>query len=156
MNQQETLPCPDDVLAAIPWYPSELDANTRGEVESHAAQCAACRDEIAFVHGEPAVDIDLENRDRVYAKLLERIEEHEGVARPRGAAASTRDASDAACVCPGRWPWLRAWRWPMVSGGLGAASSQWFQATPESTGAAPAYETASDTSAKRCGGRDRQ
>ncbi len=137
MNHQQTLPCPDEILAAIPWYPSELDESTRGEVESHAAQCSACREEIAFVHDGAPVEVDLENRDRVYAKLLERIEKHEG-------------SSPRVAPLPKVEPRRRDLRmsWPLalaaslalavVSGSLGVAGSQWFEATP-----APVYESAS-------------
>ena len=141
MTHQEMIQCPDEILAAIPWYPGELDEDLRGEVESHAAQCSACREELAFVGGETVIEIDLDNRDRVYAKLLERIEEHEGVER-KVATLSTPEP---------RRTGLRA-SWPMalaaslalalVSGSLGVASSQWFQTTPSNV-----YETVSEPGA---------
>lgn len=141
MTHQETLPCPDEILAAIPWYPSELDDSTRGEVESHAAQCTACRDEIAFVHEGTMIEVDLENRDRVYAKLLERIEKHEG-ATPRVTPLRTAEPRDRELRMS--WPLALAASLALVvlSGGLGAMSSDWFQAAPE-----PVYETVSEPAA---------
>jgi len=135
MNQQETIQCPDEILAAIPWYPEDLDENLRGEVESHASQCAACREELAFVGDEATIEVDVENRDRVYAKLLERIEEHEGV---------TRTVTPLATPAPSRGDFRMTWpialaaslALALLSGGLGVAGSSWFQTAPD-----PAYET---------------
>ena len=44
--------CPEDVLAAIAWYPDGLDAERRGAVEAHAADCSVCREELSFLRGE--------------------------------------------------------------------------------------------------------
>lgn len=129
MTHQETIQCPDEILAAIPWYPEELDENTRGVVESHAAQCPACRDELLFVRDESALPADLEHRDRVYAKLLERIEEHEGVER---SVAQLATPATHGSGFQASWPMAIAASLALAlfSGGLGAASSQWFETAP--------------------------
>lgn len=66
--------CPADVLEAIPWYPDGLSAAQRGALEAHAADCAECRRELAFVRGAPAEApvIDAE-AERVWKRVLERI-----------------------------------------------------------------------------------
>lgn len=75
--------CPEDVLMAIAWYPDGLDAAQRGLVEAHAADCAACREELAFVRGEnAAAPSPREESDRVYARVIERIEAYEAKQRP--------------------------------------------------------------------------
>ena len=73
--------CPEDVLAAIAWYPDGLDAERRGAVEAHAADCSACREEISFLRGESPPLAPLAEADRVYARVLERIEAYESRAR---------------------------------------------------------------------------
>jgi hypothetical protein len=129
--------CPDEILAAIPWYPGDLDENLRGKVESHAAQCAACREELAFVRDETAIEIDLDHRDRVYAKLVERIEEHEGVERKFATLATPAPRRSGLRMS---WPLALAASMALMllSGGLGVASSQWFQTDP-------AYEVAGES-----------
>jgi anti-sigma factor RsiW len=140
MTHHETTHCPDEILAAIPWYPEEIDENLRGEVESHASQCPACRDELSFIRDDKGIEINVEKRDRVYAKLLERIEEHEGVERerePRVTPDSRRGDTRLA------WPVALAasLALALVSGGLGVAGSQWLQTAPD---AAP-YQVAGDS-----------
>lgn len=82
--------CPEEVLAAIAWYPEGLDAERRGAVEAHAADCAACREELAFVRGDAAPQLPQPESERVYARVLERIEAWEGGAGV-GALAARRD-----------------------------------------------------------------
>lgn len=132
--------CPDEILAAIPWYPNELDDESRGRVESHASQCAACRDELAFVHGDAPVDVDLDSRDRAYARLLSRIEDHEQLVREPVPPAPTRVASGAGARVA--WPIALAagLALALLSGGIGAITASWLG----TTGAAPVYETVSD------------
>jgi hypothetical protein len=77
MSLTREMHCPEDVLAAIAWYPDGLDEARRGAVEAHAADCVACRDELAFVHGEPAPELPQADAQRVYARVLERIESYE-------------------------------------------------------------------------------
>jgi hypothetical protein len=69
--------CPEDVLAAIAWYPDGLDAERRGAVEAHAADCSVCREEISFLRGESAPQAPLVEAERVYARVLERIDAYE-------------------------------------------------------------------------------
>jgi hypothetical protein len=81
--------CPEDVLLAIAWYPDGLDPVQRGAVEAHAADCAACREELAFVRGEGVAQAPREESERVYARVIERIEAYEAKQRP-GAATPVR------------------------------------------------------------------
>jgi len=75
--------CPQIVLDWIAWYPEgNLPADVRSAVELHAAECAACRDEIGELAGDGAVAASAaEGAERVFARALSKIE-----ARPRRAA----------------------------------------------------------------------
>jgi len=75
--------CPEAILASIPWYPDGLTAEECGAVEAHAADCRACRAELAFVRGDEEPIIELPDPERVYARVLERISADEDSA-PRG------------------------------------------------------------------------
>lgn len=72
----QTTRCPDSVLAIIPWYPGGLTQEERGAVESHAADCQACRAELAFLRGDEEPAFELPDAEQVYARLLERIRSH--------------------------------------------------------------------------------
>lgn len=65
--------CPPEVMALIPWYP-ELDEDDRGLVEVHAAQCPACRYELEVVQGAPVPTAGLPDRDRIFAKIMARVD----------------------------------------------------------------------------------
>ncbi len=89
--------CPEDVLGLIPWYPDgPLSDVERGAVETHAAACAECRDEIHALLGGLGrpVDVDVPPAARVLARVLDRIdaEEAAGVKRRRAPAAFRRSA----------------------------------------------------------------
>jgi anti-sigma factor RsiW len=68
-----TTNCPEAILASIPWYPDGLTAEEAGAVEAHAADCRACRAELAFLRGEEEPTIELPDAERLYARVLERI-----------------------------------------------------------------------------------
>ena len=87
------LRCPGAILDAIPWYPSGLSEAERGAVEAHAADCVACRNELGFVLGAELPGEEVPDPDRVFARVLDRIEK--GPPRPRSARAEflTRAAS---------------------------------------------------------------
>jgi fervidolysin-like protein len=68
-----TTTCPEAILASIPWYPEGLTPEECGAVEAHAADCRACRAELAFVRGDEEPAIELPDVERVYARVLERI-----------------------------------------------------------------------------------
>ncbi|MGH0028738.1 MAG: S8 family serine peptidase [Myxococcota bacterium] len=87
MNLQNENGCPEVVLASIAWYPDALDEERRGLVESHAAACPACREELTFVSGEALPEQDLPDADEVYAGVLARIERSEGAGRADTSAA---------------------------------------------------------------------
>jgi hypothetical protein len=65
--------CPEEILASIPWYPDGLTAEECGAVEAHAADCRACRAELAFMRGDEEPAIELPDAERVYARVLDRI-----------------------------------------------------------------------------------
>jgi hypothetical protein len=75
--------CPQIVLDWIAWYPEgNLPPDARSAVELHAAECAACREELAHLSGDGAVAAPAaESAERVFARTLSKIE-----ARPRRAA----------------------------------------------------------------------
>lgn len=66
--------CPSAILDAIPWYPSGLSEAQRGAVEAHAADCVVCRNELGFVLGAELPREEVPDPDRVFARVLERIE----------------------------------------------------------------------------------
>ena len=65
--------CPESILASIPWYPDGLTPDECGAIEAHAADCRACRAELAFLRGEEEVEIELPDVERVYTRVLARI-----------------------------------------------------------------------------------
>jgi hypothetical protein len=65
--------CPDAILAAIPWYPDGLSHDECGAVEAHAADCRACRAELAFLRGDEEPVIEVPDSEAVYARVIERI-----------------------------------------------------------------------------------
>ncbi|MEM7409434.1 MAG: zf-HC2 domain-containing protein [Myxococcota bacterium] len=73
----QTSSCPDTILVWIPWYPDGLSIEERGAVESHAADCADCRAEIAYIAGEEEPEIEVPDPDRVYARVTEHIDSYE-------------------------------------------------------------------------------
>jgi hypothetical protein len=101
MSMTHDLGCPEEVLAAIAWYPDGLDAERRGAVEAHAADCALCREEISFLRGEGQVaSPPVAESERVYARVLERIEAYED--RARGGARQPAPVRSTAAWAPSR------------------------------------------------------
>jgi anti-sigma factor RsiW len=74
---RSTTACPEIVLDWIAWYPEgNLPANVRSAIEVHAAECAACREEIANLvdHApEAALGQPDDRAERVFAAAEERI-----------------------------------------------------------------------------------
>ena len=125
--------CPEDVLMAIAWYPDGLDAEQRGLVEAHAADCAACREELAFVRGEnAAAPAPREESDRVYARVIERIEAYEAKQRPAAVMPLRGVGADG-------WGFARVAAALLLAAGIGGfVGSRWL--APE----ASVYQTASE------------
>ena len=99
--------CPETILAAIPWYPDGLSREECGAVEAHAADCRACRAELAFLLGEdePAA-IELADAEAVYTRVLERIarpdeSEVEGGGRARLARTFSQRAVQPVSIAAG-------------------------------------------------------
>ena len=113
MTGRSETSCPDVVLASIAWYPDQLDENRRGLVESHAAECAACREELAFVQGETLPDLPLPDPDPVYQGVLARIE--------RGQNRAASDASSSGQPTPPRLRRVFGVRSAALAAGLAAA-----------------------------------
>lgn len=66
--------CPSAILDAIPWYPSGLSEADRGAVEAHAADCLQCRSELGFVLGAELPKEEVPDPDRVFERVLDRIQ----------------------------------------------------------------------------------
>lgn len=122
--------CPEEVLKSIPHYPSEISPELRGAIEAHAADCAACRDEIAFLRGDEEPPNDLPDPQRVYERVLERIGASDEEIAPhtlrRRGSRGLRPAAIAAGIA------IAA-----LAGGLGGYGVRWLEQ------AVPRYETAS-------------
>lgn len=84
MNKFDTeMKCPEEVLEWIPWYAEDaLAESQRGAVESHAAQCEACRFELAMLSGGPAPSATAPDPDPVFARVLARIEAEDVATAP--------------------------------------------------------------------------
>jgi anti-sigma factor RsiW len=88
--------CPETILASIPWYPDGLSAEDRGAVEAHAADCRACRDELAFLRGDEEPAIELPDPERFYARVLARIASDTDERAAEWRAATARRVGQAA------------------------------------------------------------
>lgn len=67
--------CPPEILDWLPWYADDgLPESQRGSVEAHAAQCEACRTELAMLAGDTMPVTDAPDADQVFSKVLARIE----------------------------------------------------------------------------------
>lgn len=67
--------CPAEVLDWIAWYPEgDLPEGIRGAVESHAAECSECRQEIAAVEGAAIVTpASLPDAGVAFGRVMDRI-----------------------------------------------------------------------------------
>jgi Putative zinc-finger len=125
-----TATCPPEILDWLPWYADDgLPESQRGAVEAHAAQCEACRTELAMLAGDVRPEVDAPDADRVFAKVLARIEASGGdvgsvpaaghlvpaparraplrpTSRPLRSRAMSRLAAAAALVLVGAIGWL--------------------------------------------------
>ena len=73
--------CPQTVLDWIAWYPDgDLAPEVRSEIEVHAAECAACRQEIASLATEGAeaapAAADVPDASDVFARVMQKLEAH--------------------------------------------------------------------------------
>lgn len=130
--------CPEAILASIPWYPDGLTPEECGAVEAHAADCRACRAELAFVRGDEEPAIELPDPERVYARVLDLISGESEVGR--GIAAARRAVGQAA-----RQASLAAGIVVAVCSGMLTTGAIWFvrvAPTYETAAAAPAPEAA--------------
>lgn len=146
MTTLEKTTCPPGVLGWIPWYPDGLADEQRGAVETHAAECAVCREELAFLQGDAEPPADVPDPERVYAQVLARMESGgEGAAaRERGTLAETPVRQvDPESPRPLAWrrvetrPLLALAASVLVALAVGASLGSWIGGTSE-----PVYETA--------------
>jgi len=72
-SEEALVACSPVAVALLPWYP-ELDDDDRGLVEAHAAECRTCRYELELVQGGPVPSAGLPDRNRIFAKIMARIE----------------------------------------------------------------------------------
>ncbi len=78
MSEVASLRCPQLVLDWIAWYPDgDLPGAVRGAIERHAAECGACRREIASIEGDLGASAALAAPapERVFARVMERIDQ---------------------------------------------------------------------------------
>lgn len=143
-------PCPDAILALIPWYPDgALTASERGAVEAHAAGCEACREEIQALLGgfEPPADLVVPPAAKILARVLERIERAEAeVKAPR--AGTRSGAAPARRRVAGRGGRLALAASLALAAGLGFAASLLLPRLP----GAESYHTAAAPNATGAGG----
>jgi Putative zinc-finger len=151
----ESVPCPDEILGWIAWYPDGgLDDAQRGAVEAHAAGCDACRAELRTLLGEPTLDGTEQEQggaaaaraERIWARVRERIE--------GGAPDSRRDAAGfAAPLRPSatrrRSPRALRWTAMLALAFSGGALGAWVATR---VAAPPVYTTASTPAAPRTDG----
>jgi anti-sigma factor RsiW len=73
---RDTPSCPEDVMQLIPWYDDkQLSSEERSRIESHAAECAACRAEIGWMRGERAPEpTSVPSADAAYSRVRAKIE----------------------------------------------------------------------------------
>ncbi len=124
MNPHADPACPTEVLDWIAWYPEgRLPESIRGAIESHAAECAPCRDEIGLLSdGGVAPPVAAPDPARVYERVRQRI---------AGEAAAPRAAGPAP-LRPRAWPRPLRRRAPLAAGlafALLAAGALGFQAS---------------------------
>lgn len=138
--------CPSDVLGWIPWYPDGLEEAQRGAVESHAAECRDCRDEIASLQGRAEPTGPAPDPERIYAQVLARMEASPSDVEPPAESGSATRTTLPARPLPSGWRRIEPRRAMALAAGLllalaiGAAGSQWLTGR---TNEAPVYETAS-------------
>jgi hypothetical protein len=135
------MPCPPEVLEAIPFYPEGLAEAQRGSLEAHAAACDDCRRELALVQGVPAEEpVEVPDAERVWARVLQLVS-------AEGAEAKLHpERRSAPPAARGRWRRIAARPLPLAAsialalafGTLGTAAGSLLL-----RGRAPVYETAS-------------
>src|SRR5437867_1258557 len=134
--------CPEAILASIPWYPDGLTPDECGALEAHAADCRACRAELAFVRGDEEPEIELPDVERVYARVLARISAHSDRDAPREPRVSTaRRVGEAA-----RQASIAAGLLVAVISGMLTTGAIWVVRV------APTYETAAVSAGPDAGG----
>jgi hypothetical protein len=147
-DERSEATCPADVLEAIPWYPDGLADAQRGALEAHAAGCAECRLELAFVQGEEAeVPGPVPDAERVWARVLERVAAEGGAAlRPAARQAPARRSAPRRSFGAARLRLAASIALALTAGALGVAVGSRLGA-PQ-----PVYETASAPRAEGAAG----
>lgn len=142
MSMTHDLGCPEEVLAAIAWYPDGLDAERRGAVEAHASDCALCREEISFLREGSVAPAPVVESERVYARVLERIEAYEG--RARGSARTVAPVRRATLWAPSRAAAALLAAAFVGAGGMWLGTRSAAPVVYEGASAAPEVSAASD------------
>ena len=157
MNHHAELTCPAEILGWIAWYPDGgLSEAQRGAVEAHAAICEACRREIEVVAGLAEPTDTARDSERLFARVLARIESESLAAEPRGE--EERRPAVATALGRRRAPRLHARRsagGPTASGSVWAAgiavalffAGLWLVHTLQVARATPLYHAASEPGA---------
>jgi Fervidolysin N-terminal prodomain len=138
------MPCPPEVLEAIPFYPDGLAEAQRGSLEAHAAACDDCRRELALMQGVPAEEpAEVPDAERVWARVLQLVSAEAGEAKLH----PERRAQAPPPAARGRWRRIAARPLPLAAsialalafGTLGTAAGSLLLLRDR----APVYETAS-------------
>lgn len=136
MSARDEKACPDAVLGAIAWYPDQLDDARRALVESHAAECAACREELLLLQGEIEPEGPVPDADDLYRGVLARIEQSEA---GRGPAPRARTSHRTGRFVERRAALAAGIALALLAGLAGVVGGMSLREPP------PSYETVSET-----------
>lgn len=156
MNSDRVTSCPPEILDWLPWYAdAALPEAQRGAVESHAAQCAECRLELAMLAGDAMPSVTAPDAGKAFARVLARIEAAGVDAEPIAvgghlAPATARRAPPRPSLRPMRARWLP--RIAAAAALFAVAAFGWIAHDLVAPGAEARYQTASGPAATVAGG----
>lgn len=142
MTQRASDTCPAEILEWIAWYPDgPLTDTQRGAVESHAAVCAACREEIAVLAGRAEAPVSPADPEQLFARVLALVEadgiESSPLAAPEAALPAAPAPRLATPARRRRSVWSGGFRvaagvtLAVLAGGLGGwLGREWLRAEP--------------------------
>lgn len=131
MGDVVTNTCPEEVLYWIAWYPDHLTEEQRGSVETHAAECSDCRQELDMIAGTAPAPAGAPQAEATYARVKARISE----GKPAPATAPSRRESR---------PTWRPASWAAAAALVLLAGSAGFYLGPVLSGGQPVYVTATE------------
>lgn len=150
-------PCPPRILEWIAWYPDGgLTGAQRGAVEVHAADCAACREELAILAERADATASPPDPDHLFERVLARIEASAVTEGPNAVApAVAREAASPLRRAPARNRRALSWQHRgaivaagfalvALAGALGWLGRDWVRPV-DNAGAGEIYRTASES-----------